>query len=124
MSEVQNILFIMADQFRADHLGCEGHPYLKTANLDALAKRGVRFSRAFVNSGVCGPSRMSYYTGRYPSSHGTTWNRVPLAIGEVTLGEYLERAKRDLVLAGKTHVIPDVAGLQRLGIDGQSELAY
>ncbi|MFM7009250.1 MAG: sulfatase-like hydrolase/transferase, partial [Betaproteobacteria bacterium] len=124
MSEVQNILFIMADQFRADHLGCEGHPYLKTANLDALAKHGVRFSRAFVNSGVCGPSRMSYYTGRYPSSHGTTWNRVPLAIGEVTLGEYLERAKRDLVLAGKTHVIPDVAGLQRLGIDGQSELAY
>ncbi len=124
MSDVQNILFIMADQFRADHLGCEGHPYLKTTNLDALAKRGVRFSRAFVNSGVCGPSRMSYYTGRYPSSHGTTWNRVPLAIGEVTLGEYLARAKRDLILAGKTHVIPDAAGLQRLGIDGQSELAY
>lgn len=124
MSDVQNILFIMADQFRADHLGCEGHPYLKTTNLDALAKRGVRFSRAFVNSGVCGPSRMSYYTGRYPSSHGTTWNRVPLAIGEVTLGEYLARAKRDLILAGKTHVIPDVVGLQRLGIDGQSELAY
>ncbi len=124
MSDVQNILFIMADQFRADHLGCEGHPYLKTTNLDALAKRGVRFSRAFVNSGVCGPSRMSYYTGRYPSSHGTTWNRVPLAIGEVTLGEYLARAKRDLILAGKTHVIPDVVGLHRLGIDGQSELAY
>lgn len=124
MPDVQNILFIMADQFRADHLGCEGHPYLKTTNLDALAKRGVRFSRAFVNSGVCGPSRMSYYTGRYPSSHGTTWNRVPLAIGEVTLGEYLARAKRDLILAGKTHVIPDAAGLQRLGIDGQSELAY
>ena len=124
MSDVQNILFIMADQFRADHLGCDGHPYLKTANLDALAKRGVRFSRAFVNSGVCGPSRMSYYTGRYPSSHGTTWNRVPLAIGEVTLGEYLARAKRELVLAGKTHVIPDAAGLQRLGIDGHSELAY
>jgi arylsulfatase A-like enzyme len=112
MTTTQNILFIMADQFRADHLGCDGHPYLKTANLDALAKRGVRFSRAFVNSGVCGPSRMSYYTGRYPSSHGTTWNRVPLSIGELTFGEYLAQARRDLVLAGKTHVIPDLAGYE------------
>jgi arylsulfatase A-like enzyme len=124
MTTTQNVLFIMADQFRADHLGCDGHPYLKTTNLDALAKRGVRFSRAFVNSGVCGPSRMSYYTGRYPSSHGTTWNRVPLSIGEVTFGEYLAMAKRELVLAGKTHVIPDLAGMKRLGFDGASELGY
>ncbi|MFY7854748.1 MAG: sulfatase-like hydrolase/transferase, partial [Rubrivivax sp.] len=72
-----NVLFIMADQLRWDHLGCAGHPYLKTPHLDALAARGVRFSNAFVNSGVCGPSRMSYYTGRYPISHGATWNRVP-----------------------------------------------
>ena len=124
MTTPQNILFIMADQFRADHLGCDGHPYLKTANLDALAKRGVRFSRAVVNSGVCGPSRMSYYTGRYPSSHGTTWNRVPLSIGELTFGEYLAQARRDLMLAGKTHVIPDFAGMKRLGIEGDSELGY
>ena len=84
-----NVLFIMADQWRWDHLGCAGHPYLKTPNLDALATRGVRFSHAFVNSGVCGPSRMSTYTGRYPVSHGATWNRVPLSVGEVTLGEML-----------------------------------
>jgi arylsulfatase A-like enzyme len=58
-----NILFIMADQLRWDHLGCAGHPYLKTPHIEALAKRGVRFANAFVNSGVCGPSRMSYYTG-------------------------------------------------------------
>ncbi len=55
----------MADQLRWDHLGCAGHPYLKTPNIDALARRGVRFDRAYVTSGVCGPSRMSYYTGRY-----------------------------------------------------------
>ena len=120
----RNILFIMADQLRADHLGFEGHPYLRTPNLTALAQRGVRFSRAFVNSGVCGPSRMSYYTGRYPCNHGTTWNRVPLSIGEVTLGEYLAGAGRKLVLAGKSHVIPDLAGAQRLGLDGASELAH
>ncbi len=122
MSKIQNVLFIMADQLRADHLGCYGHPYLRTPNLDALAARGVRFEQAFVNSGVCGPSRMSYYTGRYPSSHGTTWNRVPLSVSEVTLGEHLASRERDMVLIGKSHVIPDQAGMQRLAIDGDSEL--
>lgn len=124
MTDIQNILFIMADQLRADHLACYGHPYIKTPNLDALAKKGVRFTRAFVNSGVCGPSRMSYYTGRYPSTHGATWNRVPLSIGEITIGEYLREHGLDLVLAGKTHVLPDSEGLARLQIDGGSELGY
>jgi arylsulfatase A-like enzyme len=122
MTSVRNVLFIMADQLRWDHLGCAGHPYLTTPHLDALARRGVRFANAFVNSGVCGPSRMSCYTGRYPVSHGATWNRVPLSVGEVTLGEYLRNAGRELALAGKTHVMPDSEGLGRLSIDGQSEL--
>lgn len=117
-----NVLFIMADQLRWDHLSCSGHPYLQTPNLDALARRGVRFSNAFVTSGVCGPSRMSFYTGRYPISHGATWNRVPLSIGERTLGEYLKGHDRTLALAGKTHVMPDREGLARLAIDGGSEL--
>jgi arylsulfatase A-like enzyme len=117
-----NILFIMADQLRHDHLGCTGHPYLKTPHIDALAKRGVRFTNAFVTSGVCGPSRMSYYTGRYAISHGATWNRVPLSVGEVTLGEMLRGAGLTLALTGKTHVMADQAGLQRLQLDGASEL--
>ncbi|MBS0447771.1 MAG: sulfatase-like hydrolase/transferase [Proteobacteria bacterium] len=118
-----NVLFIMADQLRWDHLSCSGHPYLQTPNIDALARRGVRFANAFVNSGVCGPSRMSYYTGRYPVSHGATWNRVPLSVGEITLGEYLKGAGRTLALAGKTHVLPDRAGMARLQLEGGSELA-
>jgi arylsulfatase A-like enzyme len=122
LSAVRNILFIMCDQLRADHLGCYGHPYLATKNIDALAARGVRFDRAFVQSGVCGPSRMSMYTGRYVSSHGATWNRVPLSIGEITLGEYLHDAGRTLALTGKTHVLPDAAGMARLDIDGADEL--
>lgn len=124
MSEIKNILFIMADQLRSDHLACYGHPYIKTPNLDALAKKGVKFTRAFVNSGVCGPSRMSFYTGRYPSTHGATWNRVPLSVGEKTMGEYLREKNIDLVLAGKTHVLPDNEGLARLHIDGGTELEH
>jgi arylsulfatase A-like enzyme len=117
-----NVLFIMADQLRWDHLACAGHPYLRTPNLDALARRGVRFTQAYVSSGVCGPSRMSYYTGRYPSSHGATWNRVPLSVGELTLGEYLKGHGLSLALAGKTHVMADHAGLARLQLEGNTEL--
>jgi arylsulfatase A-like enzyme len=117
MSAVRNVLFVMCDQLRADHLGCYGHPYLATRNLDLLARRGVRFDRAFVQSGVCGPSRMSFYTGRYVASHGATWNRVPLSVGEITLGEYLASAGRSAALAGKTHVLPDLSGITRLRMD-------
>ena len=121
---VRNVLFIMADQLRRDHLACYGHPYIRTPNIDALARRGVRFDQAYVNSGVCGPSRMSYYTGRYAASHGATWNRVPLSVGELTLGEYLRDAGLELALAGKTHVMPDQDGLRRLHLDGHSELGH
>jgi hypothetical protein len=63
-SRARNLLFVMCDQLRADHLSCYGHPSLKTPAIDALAARGTLFENAFVQSGVCGPSRMSFYTGR------------------------------------------------------------
>ncbi len=119
---IKNVLFIMADQLRWDYLGCAGHPHLHTPNLDALAKRGVRFANSFVQSGICGPSRMSYYTGRYVSSHGATHNRVPLSVGEVTLGWHLRNSGRALTLCGKTHVMPDAHGMQRLKLDGANDL--
>ena len=122
MGQVRNVLFIMCDQLRADHLSCYGHPHLHTPNLDLLASRGVRFDRAYVQSGVCGPSRMSFYTGRYMTSHGATWNRVPLSAGELTLGDYLRTKGLSAALAGKTHVMPDVAGLARFGVEAGSEL--
>ncbi|MDF2368481.1 sulfatase-like hydrolase/transferase, partial [Sneathiella sp.] len=81
MGSVRNILFIMCDQLRADYLTCAGHPSIKTPNIDALARRGVRFSRAYAQAPVCGSSRMSFYTGRYVQSHGATYNGVPLKIG-------------------------------------------
>ncbi len=120
---IRNVLYIMCDQLRWDHLGCAGHPFLRTPNIDALAARGVRFAQAYVQSGICGPSRMSAYTGRYVSSHGATHNRVPLGLGEVTLGWHLRESGRTLALAGKTHMLPDVRGMKRLLLDGQDELA-
>ena len=117
---VRNILFIMCDQLRWDYLSCYGHPHLATPNIDALAARGVRFTRAYVQSPVCGPSRMSFYTGRYVASHGATWNGVPLKVGEMTLGDYLRPLGVQAVLAGKTHMRADWEGMRRLGIDPNS----
>jgi arylsulfatase A-like enzyme len=120
MATVRNVLFIMCDQLRRDHLSCYGGR-VHTPHLDALAARGVRFDHAYVQAGVCGPSRMSYYTGRYVATHGATWNRVPLSAAEYTLGDYLRAAGRSASLAGKTHVLPDDAALARFGIESESE---
>ncbi len=122
MAERKNILFIMCDQLRYDYLSCAGHKTLQTPNIDALAARGVRFSNTYVQSPICGPSRMSTYTGRYMSSHGSTANFSPLRVGELNIGDYLKPLGMRPVLVGKTHVIPDMEGLTRLGIDPSSPL--
>jgi len=115
-----NILFIMCDQLRWDYLSCYGHPRLHTPHIDGLAARGVRFTRAYVQSPVCGASRMSFYTGRYVQSHGASWNGFPLKVGELTLGDYLRPRGVTTALVGKTHMEPDREGMERLGIDPES----
>ncbi|MET0682409.1 MAG: sulfatase-like hydrolase/transferase [Casimicrobiaceae bacterium] len=121
MTAVRNVLFVMCDQLRRDFVSCYGASPVPTPNLDRLVALGVRFDHAYVQSGVCGPARMSYYTGRYVSSHGATWNRVPLSAAEHTLGDYLNAAGRKATLAGKTHVLPDTQALARFGIEVESE---
>lgn len=120
MGKLRNVLWIMADQLRWDYLSCYGHPHLDTPHMDSLATRGVRFNKAYVQSPICGPSRMSFYTGRYVRSHGATWNGFPLRVGEPTLGDHLREIDAECVLVGKTHMIPDMDGMKRLGIDPES----
>ncbi|MEL0437216.1 sulfatase-like hydrolase/transferase [Phycobacter sp. K97] len=122
MTDRPNVLWIMADQLRFDYLSCYGHPHLHTPHIDALAARGVRFTNAYVQSPVCGPSRMSAYTGRYVRSHGSTWNGMPLRVGEPTLGDHLREVDARAVLVGKTHMTADAEGMAWLGIDPGSEI--
>ena len=122
MTARRNILFIMCDQLRWDYLSCAGHKTLQTPNIDRLAERGVRFSNAYVQSPICGPSRMSTYTGRYVSSHGATANFVPLRIGERNIGDHLNPLGVRPVLVGKTHMMADREGMQRLGVDPDSQI--
>ncbi|MFD2740682.1 alkaline phosphatase family protein [Sulfitobacter aestuarii] len=118
----KNVLFIMCDQLRWDYLSCTGHPHLQTPHIDRLAARGMLFDRAYVQSPICGPSRMSFYTGRYVSSHGSTWNNIPLKVGEMTLGDHLRPLGVRTALCGKTHMTADAEGMRRLGLAPDSEI--
>ncbi|MFT7191624.1 MAG: arylsulfatase A-like enzyme [Dinoroseobacter sp.] len=115
-----NILFIMYDQLRFDYLSCAGHPHLHTPNFDRVAAKGVRFTNAYVQSPVCGGSRMSFYTGRYASSHGAHWNGFPLRVGEMTMGDHLRKLGMECWLLGKTHMKADAEGMERLGLSADS----
>ncbi|MBV7380614.1 sulfatase-like hydrolase/transferase [Maritimibacter dapengensis] len=120
MANAKNILFIMFDQLRWDYLSCYGHPHLQTPNIDRIASMGVRFTNARIQSPLCGPSRMSTYTGRYVHSHGAAWNGYPLRVGEMTMGDHLRKLGMDAVLVGKTHMQADAEGMQRLGLEPDS----
>ena len=64
-----NILFIFADDWGWGDLGCHGHPWLKTPNIDRLASQGTEFYQFTVASGVCSPSRTAVMTGQFPARH-------------------------------------------------------
>ncbi|MBE1283346.1 MAG: sulfatase-like hydrolase/transferase [Rhodobacteraceae bacterium] len=120
MANPKNILFVMFDQLRWDYLSCYGHEHLHTPNIDRLASMGVRFNRAYIQSPICGSSRMSTYTGRYVHSHGATGNGVPLKVGEMTMGDHLRAAGMGCWLVGKTHMRADAEGMKRLGLEPDS----
>jgi len=65
-----NVIFILADDLGWGDLGCYGNPYIKTPNIDRLARQGMLLENFYVNAPVCSPSRASFMTGRYPISVG------------------------------------------------------
>ena len=69
-AEKPNIVFIFADDWGWGDLGCHGHPWLKTPNIDRLASEGTEFYQFTVASGVCSPSRAAVMAGHFPARHG------------------------------------------------------
>jgi arylsulfatase A-like enzyme len=65
-----HIIFLMADQFRADALGCAGNPAVKTPNIDALYRDGVLFNNAYSSVPSCTPARACLLTGMNPWHNG------------------------------------------------------
>jgi len=116
-----NVLWIMCDQLRYDCVGANGNALIKTPNLDRLAAASANFSNAFVQAPVCVPSRVSYFTGRYPHSHKNRVNYTPLAPSELLLPARLKAADYATALVGKTHIYyaypPTSAEVRRTGFD-------
>ena len=69
-----NIIVILADDMRAGVTGYEGHPIIKTPNIDNLAANGTVFNKGFATSAVCTPSRTNLLTGLYERRHGINFN--------------------------------------------------
>lgn len=78
-----NVLFIISDDLTSTALSCYGNTVCRTPNIDALAARGTRFTRAYCQGTYCGPSRASFMSGYYPHATGTLGYKNPRpAIGD------------------------------------------
>jgi len=88
-----NVVLVTLDTTRADHLGCYGHPVVKTPHLDRLANQGVRFQQCVTAAPITLPAHVSIMTSTYPFYHGVRDNgRFALHGGNVTLAELLARS--------------------------------
>lgn len=99
-----NFVFIITDQQRYDHLGCNGHPVIQTPNIDRIARNGVSFERHYCNHPLCTPSRCTLITGRHPSSHRVYDNGCCLPKRETTLPQVLGTHGYDTRAIGKLHL--------------------
>ena len=87
-----NVVLIVVDTLRADHLGVYGYDKPTTPRLDALAGEGVRFAHARATSSWTLPSIASVFTGLYPAAHGADRNTAALSSETVTLAEAFQDA--------------------------------
>ena len=99
-----NILWIVTDQLRADHVGFGGNTIVRTPNLDKLAARARVFHNAWVANPICMPNRCSMLTGRMPSAHGVIFNDRSLAPNTNTFARSLAAAGYQTALIGKSHI--------------------
>ncbi len=95
----------MADQHKPDALAIDGEPFAKTPNLDALARSGARFGRAYCANPVCGPSRASLLTGLFSHHHGAYNNTIPWPFEHKTIAHHFSRAGYMTGLIGKMHFV-------------------
>lgn len=99
-----NIILIIADDMNWDDSGAYGHPSIRTANIDQLAKDGIRFDHAYLTASSCSPSRSSIITGRYPHNTGAEQLHWPLPEPSVTFVEKLKESGYYTAAAGKWHL--------------------
>jgi choline-sulfatase len=98
-----NLVFILCDEHNRRVLGCQGHPMIRTPNLDRLATSGVRFTDAYTNSPICVPARAALATGRYVHNVRFWDNGIPYDGSVPSWGHRLKAAGHEVVSIGKLH---------------------
>jgi arylsulfatase A-like enzyme len=99
-----NLVYVFADQWRAEATGYAGNKDVRTPNLDRLADESVNFENAVSCCPVCSPYRASLLTGQYPLTHGVFLNDVPLRNEAVSIAQAYQRAGYRPAYIGKWHL--------------------
>jgi arylsulfatase A-like enzyme len=99
-----NVIFILADQWRAEAVGYAGNNDIITPHLDKLAAESIVFQNAVAVTPVCAPWRASFFTGQYPLTNGLFYNDKPLPTNAVTMGKIYKEAGYQTGYIGKWHL--------------------
>jgi arylsulfatase A-like enzyme len=118
-----NVVLVMADDQGWGDTGYNGHPELKTPNLDEMAKSGLRFDRFYAAHFNCSPTRASVMTGRHPNRMGTFNPGAPIRAQELTVARVLQSAGYATGHFGKWHLNGKNGDKNTTAIPGRAILA-
>ena len=104
LQEQPNVVYVFADQWRAQDAGYAGNRQVRTPHLDRLAAQSVNFTHAVAGIPVCCPARATLLTGQHALTHGVFVNDVHLAEDAVSMGKLFKAAGYDTAYVGKWHV--------------------
>lgn len=99
-----NLVFVFADQWRAQATGYAGDPNVKTPHIDRLAAESINCRNTVSGCPVCSPYRGTLMTGQYPHKHGVFVNDVPLQNGVTSFAQALNAAGYATGYIGKWHI--------------------
>ena len=102
--ERPNLLFVFADQWRKQAVGCLDEDPVQTPSVDRFAGEGLLFTNALSTCPVCVPARACILTGRYPTSNRVIHNGRRIPDDEVTIAEMLKAQGYDTGYIGKWHL--------------------
>ncbi|CAI8313853.1 MAG: Arylsulfatase [Opitutia bacterium UBA7350] len=104
-TSMRNVIFILSDDHRFDYMGFTGKlPWLKTPQMDRMAREGTYFDQAYVSTSLCSPSRASILTGLYAHTHTIVDNQAPNPGNLTYFPQYLQKAGYETAFIGKWHM--------------------